>query len=62
MMSLRRKIADKSTDQIRQLRKEDLEEPITVQDFADAIKRCKASVSAQDTAAYDNWIREFGSC
>ena len=62
MMSLRRKIADKSTDQIRQLRKEDLEEPITAADFADAIKRCKASVSIADTIAYDNWIKEFGSC
>lgn len=61
MMSLRRKIADKSTDQIRQLKKEDLEEPITAADFAEATKRCKSSVSAQDMAAYDAWMKEFGS-
>ena len=61
MMSLRRKIAGKSTDEIRQLTKEDLEEPITSQDFHDAIKRCKTSVSTADMSAYDNWMKEFGS-
>lgn len=61
MMSLRRKIAGKSTDQIRQLTKSDLDEPITTQDFSDAVKRCKTSVSSTDMAAYDNWMKEFGS-
>ena len=61
MMSLRRKIAGKSTEQIRQLRKEDLEEPITALDFAEALKRCKSSVSAHDMATYEAWIKEFGS-
>lgn len=61
MMSLRRKIADKSTDQIRQLTKNDLEEPITAQDFVDALKRCNKSVSLTDMAAYDAWMKEFGS-
>lgn len=61
MMSLRRKIAGKSTEQIRQLTKADLEEPITTQDFQDAIKRCRTSVSSSDMIAYENWIKEFGS-
>ena len=61
MMSLRRKIADKSTDEIQKLRKEDLEEPITSQDFHDAIKRCKTSVSPSDVSGYDTWMKEFGS-
>ena len=61
MMSLRRKIADKSTDEIQKLTKEDLEEPITSQDFQDAIKRCKTSVSPSDISAYDTWMKEFGS-
>ncbi|KAK4029930.1 katanin p60 ATPase-containing subunit A-like 1 [Daphnia magna] len=61
MMSLRRKIAGKSTEQIRQLTKTDLDEPITSQDFFDAVKRCKTSVSNTDMAAYDNWMKEFGS-
>ena len=61
MMSLRRKIAGKSTEEIRQLTKEDLEEPITSQDFHDAIKRCKTSVSSSDINAYETWMKEFGS-
>lgn len=61
MMSLRRKIAGKSTEEIRQLTKEDLEEPITGQDFIDAIKRCKTSVSTSDINAYESWMKEFGS-
>jgi katanin p60 ATPase-containing subunit A1 len=61
MMSLRRKIAGKSTEQIRQLTKDDLDEPITSQDFFDAVKRCKTSVSSTDMAAYENWMKEFGS-
>lgn len=61
MMSLRRKIAGKSTEQIRQLTKADLEEPITSQDFLDAVKRCRTSVSSTDMAAYENWMKEFGS-
>ena len=61
MMSLRRKIADKSTAEIRQLTKGDLEEPITAQDFVDAFKRCNKSVSSTDTTAFDAWIKEFGS-
>lgn len=61
MMSLRRKIAGKSTDQIRQLTKADLEEPITSQDFLDAVKRCRTSVSSTDLSAYENWMKEFGS-
>ena len=61
MMSLRRKIANKSTDEIHQLTKEDLEEPITGQDLHDAIKRCKTSVSPSDINKYDTWMKEFGS-
>ena len=62
MMSLRRKIAGKSTDQIRMLlKKEDLEEPITALDFTEAMKRCKSSVSAQDMSAYEAWMKDFGS-
>ena len=60
-MSLRRKIADMSTDQIRQLTKDDLEEAISTQDFNDAIKRCKTSVSTTDISAYESWMKEFGS-
>lgn len=60
-MSLRRKIAGKSNEEIQKLTKEDLEEPITSQDFHDAIKRCKTSVSPSDITTYDAWMKEFGS-
>lgn len=61
MMSMRRKIAGLGPDEIIQLPKEELDLPVSAQDFYEAIDRCKKSVSQSDLEKYEKWISEFGS-
>lgn len=61
MMSMRRKICGLKPDQIRQLPKEELDLPVTMQDFEEAIAKNNKSVSKEDLDKYDKWMNEFGS-
>jgi katanin p60 ATPase-containing subunit A1 len=61
MMSMRRKIAGLKPEEIRQLAKEDLDLPVSTQDFHEAVSKCNKSVSKQDLAKYEQWMQEFGS-
>jgi hypothetical protein len=61
MMSMRRKIAGLRPDQIKQLPKEELDLPVTVQDFEEALAKCNKSVSKEDLDKYEKWMHEFGS-
>lgn len=61
MMSMRRKIAGLKPDQIRQLPKEELDLPVSADDFHEAIERCNKSVSQEDLEKYEKWMNEFGS-
>ncbi|XP_063233836.1 katanin p60 ATPase-containing subunit A-like 1 [Bacillus rossius redtenbacheri] len=61
MMSMRRKIAGLRPDQIRQLPKEELDLPVTVQDFDEALEKCNKSVSKEDLNKYEKWMQEYGS-
>ncbi|XP_001601295.1 katanin p60 ATPase-containing subunit A-like 1 [Nasonia vitripennis] len=61
MMSMRRKIAGLRPDQIRQLPKEELDLPVSAQDFDEALERCNKSVSQEDLEKYEKWMSEFGS-
>lgn len=61
MMSMRRKIAGLRPEQIRQLAKEELDLPVSNQDFAEAIAKCNKSVSKDDLIKYQQWMKEFGS-
>ena len=61
MMSMRRKIAGLKPDQIRQLPKEELDLPVSADDFVEAIERCNKSVSQEDLEKYEKWMSEFGS-
>lgn len=61
MMSMRRKIAGLKPEQIRQLATEEVDLPVSTQDFSEAISKCNKSVSKQDLEKYDCWMREFGS-
>ena len=60
-MSMRRRIAGLRPDQIRQLAKEELDLPVTMQDVTEAVEKCNKSVSADDLERYSNWMREFGA-
>lgn len=61
MMSMRRKIAGLKPEQIKLLGKEELDLPVSTQDFFDAIAKCNKSVSRQDLEKYEKWMQEFGS-
>ncbi|KOB69168.1 Katanin p60 ATPase-containing subunit A1 [Operophtera brumata] len=61
MMSMRRKIAGLKPEQIKQLAKEELDLPVTKQDFLEAISKCNKSVSKGDIQKYLSWMSEFGS-
>lgn len=62
MMTIRRKITGCSPSQIRQIRREEVDQPITTQDFRDAMARTRKSVSVSDVARFEKWMDEFGSC
>ncbi|KAL1138463.1 hypothetical protein AAG570_008526 [Ranatra chinensis] len=62
MMSMRRKIMGCSPDEIRKIKKSEVDLPVTAEDFKDALARCKKSVNSKDIARYQSWIEEFGSC
>lgn len=61
MMCMRRKIQGQTPLQIKQIRKSLIDLPVTMEDFLDAISRCKKSVTSQDVARYQTWMGEFGS-
>ncbi|KAK9864394.1 hypothetical protein WJX84_009061 [Apatococcus fuscideae] len=61
MNGMRRKIAGKTPDQIRSLSKEDMHEPIQMEDFLQAISRINPSVSKTDIKRHEAWLEEFGS-
>nr|CAD7259541.1 unnamed protein product [Timema shepardi] len=62
MMSMRRKISGRSPSEIKKIKKEDVDLPVTMKDFEDALARCKKSVSLNDVSRYEAWMDEFGSC
>ncbi|XP_016953935.1 katanin p60 ATPase-containing subunit A1 isoform X4 [Drosophila biarmipes] len=62
MMAMRRLICGRTPDQIKQIRREEVDQPITLQDFQDARQRTKKSVSADDVARFEKWMEEYGSC
>ena len=43
------------------MKREDLEKPVTLEDFDDAILRCQKSVGNMDLSKYERWIKEYGS-
>lgn len=62
MMSMRRKITGRSPAEIKQIRREEVDLPVTEQDFQDAVLRTRKSVSASDVAKFQKWMEEYGSC
>ncbi|XP_055318191.1 katanin p60 ATPase-containing subunit A1 isoform X2 [Sitodiplosis mosellana] len=62
MMSMRRKITGRSPAEIKQIRREEVDLPVTEQDFHDAMLRTRKSVSVGDIAKFQKWMEEYGSC
>ncbi|CAL8067954.1 unnamed protein product [Orchesella dallaii] len=61
MMTMRRKISGRSPEEIKSMKKEDLDLPITGKDFDEAVARCKRSVSDGDVKRYEKWLKQYGS-
>jgi len=61
MMSMRRRIAGLKPSEIRSLCREELDMPVTKQDFLEAVQKCNKSVSKEDLEKYEKWMEEFGS-
>nr|CAH7743349.1 unnamed protein product [Callosobruchus chinensis] len=61
MMSMRRKISGLRPDEIKQLPKEELDLPVTMRDFEEALLKNNKSVSKDDLEKYEKWMNEFGS-
>lgn len=61
MMSFRRRISGLRPDEIRNIPKEELLQPTSMEDIAEAIKKVNKSVSQEDIEKYMKWMDEFGS-
>ncbi|KAL8578126.1 Katanin p60 ATPase-containing subunit A1 [Nucella lapillus] len=61
MMSFRRRISGLRPDEIRNIPKEELMQPTTMEDFIEAQKKVNKSVSKEDIEKYLKWMEEFGS-
>eukprot|EP00918_Siedleckia_nematoides_P098148 GHVU01214866.1.p1 GENE.GHVU01214866.1~~GHVU01214866.1.p1 ORF type:complete len:157 (+),score=37.43 GHVU01214866.1:157-627(+) len=61
MMAMRRRIHGLRPDEIRNIPKEELDLPTTMEDFKQAMIKVSKSVSAADLEKYVEWMTEFGS-
>ncbi|CAG5126788.1 unnamed protein product, partial [Candidula unifasciata] len=61
MMSFRRRISGLSPEEIRNIPKEELTLPTTMEDFTEAIKKVNKSVTQESMEKYKKWMEEFGS-
>lgn len=61
MMSMRRRILGLKPQEIKKLSKEEIDLPITCDDFEEAVTKNNKSVSGDDLNRYAKWICEYGS-
>jgi katanin p60 ATPase-containing subunit A1 len=58
---MRRVIDDLSDDEIRQLPEEELDVPITAQDFKETLANYTNEASKENLHKYEEWMRVYGS-
>ena len=61
MMSMRRAIKNKGLDELKQIRKEEIDKPISAEDFVEAMARCKMTCSDVECSRYEDWMEKHGS-
>jgi katanin p60 ATPase-containing subunit A1 len=61
MMTLRRRIKGMRPDEIRNLKKDEVDLPISMADFQEAITKVSSSVGKHDLEKYNKWMEEFGA-
>lgn len=62
LMAMRRKILGKSPAEIKLIKREEVDLPVTTDDFKEAISKTRKSVSEADVKNFENWMAEYGSC
>lgn len=62
LMAMRRRIEGLTPEEIRNISRDEMHMPTTMEDFESALKKVSKSVSAADLEKYEKWIEEFGSC
>jgi katanin p60 ATPase-containing subunit A1 len=61
-MSMRKRINGLSSEEIRQLNVSEMDLPVKMDDFLEAVSRINSSVNSKDDVKkYDTWMQEFGS-
>ncbi|NP_001149810.2 Katanin p60 ATPase-containing subunit A1 [Zea mays] len=62
MNGMRRKIAGKTRDEIKNMSKDDIaKDPVAMCDFVEALVKVQKSVSPADIEKHEKWMAEFGS-
>ncbi|KAI4379304.1 hypothetical protein MLD38_005621 [Melastoma candidum] len=62
MNGMRRKIAGKTRDEIKNMSKDEIsKDPVAMCDFEEALNKVQRSVSAADIEKHEKWFSEFGS-
>jgi katanin p60 ATPase-containing subunit A1 len=61
LMSMRKVIRGKTPSEIKELSKDDIEKPVTMEDFTTAILRCTTSIQKEDVVRHEKWIKQYGS-
>ncbi|XP_020352011.1 katanin p60 ATPase-containing subunit A1 isoform X2 [Oncorhynchus kisutch] len=62
LMAMRRRIEGLMPEEIRNISRDEMHMPTTMEDFESSLKKVSKSVSASDLEKYEKWIEEFGSC
>jgi katanin p60 ATPase-containing subunit A1 len=61
-MAMRRKITGKTPAEIKMIKREEVDLPVTTEDFKDAQFKTRKSVSEADVLNFEKWMAEYGSC
>jgi katanin p60 ATPase-containing subunit A1 len=61
-MGMRRKIIGKTPAEIKLIKREEFDVPVTADDFTEAISKTRKSVSEADEKKFESWMAEYGSC
>jgi len=61
MMAMRRAIRDRPIEELKNLRREEVDRPIGATDFAEAITRVRNTCSDVECARYEDWMAKHGS-
>ena len=61
LMSMRRKIKGLNAEQIKKINKEELNIPLTEEDFLEALSKISPSVSQLDIKKFEAWMAEYGT-